>query len=173
MVPGARRGRFDAADTVGALAVAKAVGVDLDVSAAVRALAPGHCPAWRLFDGTEAGYVGELHPKVVAALDLSARAVAGELDVDVLSLRRGAAAGPRPVDVPRRRTPTGPRRRRGGAGGGRRERPRAGAGPSLESLVLFDIHRRPGGEGRKSLAFRLTFPVRRAHAEDRGGQRPA
>ena len=35
---------------------------------------------------------------------------------------------------------------------------RAGAGESLESVVLFDVYRgEQVGEGRKSLAYRLTF----------------
>ena len=38
-----------------------------------------------LADGTPVGYVGELHPKVVAALGLPARTVGGELDLDALT----------------------------------------------------------------------------------------
>jgi len=111
---------FDASDAVAwSLAVAKAVGVELVVSAADRApWHPGRCAQLALPDGTVVGHAGELHPKVVAALDLPVRAVAADVEAAL----------------------------------------RAGAGPSLESLVLFDTYRGDQvGEGRKSLAFRLTF----------------
>ena len=45
---------------------------------------PGRCARIGLADGTLVGHAGELHPRVVAALDLPARTVAAEVDLDVL-----------------------------------------------------------------------------------------
>ena len=152
---------FDASDAVAwSLAVAKAVGVEVVVSAADRApWHPGRCAQLALPDGTVVGHAGELHPKVVAALDLPVRAVAGELDVDVLVAATGeplqaralSTFPPAHTDVALVVDETVPAADVEAA-------LRAGAGPSLESLVLFDTYRGDQvGEGRKSLAFRLTF----------------
>ena len=46
-------------------------------------------PSWPCADGTVVGHAGELHPKVTGALELPARTVAGELDVDVLVAATG------------------------------------------------------------------------------------
>ncbi|MDF2145898.1 phenylalanine--tRNA ligase subunit beta [Knoellia sp. p5-6-4] len=152
---------FDASDAVAwALAVAKAVGVELVVSATDRApWHPGRCAQLALADGTVVGHAGELHPKVVTALDLPARAVAGELDVDVLVDATGEPLQAKALStfplahsdvalVVDEAVPTA----------AVEAALREGAGPSLESLVLFDIYRGDQvGEGRKSLAFRLTF----------------
>ena len=125
---------------------------------------PGRCAALSLADGTLVGHVGELHPKVVAALGLPERAVAGELDLDVLVAASGAPVQARglssyPVartdvalvvdaDVPATRVESALR---------------AGAGESLESVSLFDVYDGDQiGEGKVSLAYRLTF-----RAEDR------
>jgi phenylalanyl-tRNA synthetase beta chain len=152
---------FDASDAVAwALAVAKAVGVELVISATERApWHPGRCAQLALADGTVVGHAGELHPKVVAALDLPARAVAGELDVDVLVAATGeplqavalSTFPPAHTDVALVVDESVPAAAVEAA-------LREGAGPSLESLALFDIYRGDQvGEGRKSLAFRLTF----------------
>lgn len=45
---------------------------------------PGRCARVETADGQVVGWAGELHPKVVTALDLPARAVALELDLGVL-----------------------------------------------------------------------------------------
>ena len=152
---------FDAGDTVAwALAVAKAVGVDLVVSAAVRApWHPGRCAQLALPDGTVVGHAGELHPKVVAALDLPARAVAGELDVDVLVAATGEPLQARALSTfPPAHTDVALVVDEAVPAAAVESALRAGAGPSLESLVLFDIYLGDQvGEGRKSLAFRLTF----------------
>ncbi|SES49593.1 phenylalanyl-tRNA synthetase beta subunit [Pedococcus cremeus] len=152
---------FDASDAVAwALAVAKAVGVELVISATERApWHPGRCAQLALPDGTVVGHAGELHPKVVAALDLPARAVAGELDVDVLVAATGeplqavalSTFPPAHTDVALVVDEAVPAAAVEAA-------LREGAGSSLESLVLFDTYRGDQvGEGRKSLAFRLTF----------------
>lgn len=151
----------DVADVVDiARTLGEALAVPLDVAAdAVAPFHPGRCARVSLADGTLVGHVGELHPKAVAALGLPDRTVGGELDLDVLT--RAAEATVRastlhtfpmaqsdvalvvdeavPADAVQRSL-------------------RAGAGDHLESLTLFDVYRGDQvGEGRKSLAYRLTF----------------
>ena len=151
----------DASDAVAwSLAVAHAVGLDVAVTAAERApWHPGRCARLELADGTVLGYAGELHPKVVTALDLPARTVAAELDVDAIVAATGAplqASGlstfpPAHTDVALVVDESVPAAAVESA-------LREGAGASLESVVLFDIYRGDQvGDGRKSLAFRLTF----------------
>jgi len=151
----------DTSDAVAwALAVGRALGLDLAVRAGDRApWHPGRCAEIGLRDGTVVGHAGELHPKVVAALELPARTVAGELDLEVL-----VAATGRPVDAVQLSTyppahtdvalvvdETVPAAELEAA-------LTTGAGPDLESLGLFDVYRGGQvGEGRKSLAYRLTF----------------
>lgn len=143
-----------------AQSVAAAVGVTLDVTAAgVMPFHPGRCAQLALTDGTLVGHVGELHPKVVAALGLPERTVAGELDLDVL-----IAAGEQPVQA--RTLVRSPLAYQDLAvvvdesvsAAALEASLRAGAGEHLESLRLFDVYR--GDQvagGRKSLAYRLFF----------------
>jgi phenylalanyl-tRNA synthetase beta chain len=136
------------------------VGLALVVTAADRApWHPGRCAQLSLPDGTVVGHAGELHPKVVGALDLPTRTVAGELDVDVLVAASGeplqalalSTFPPAHTDVALVVDEAVPSAQVEAA-------LRTGAGGSLESLVLFDSYRGDQvGEGRKSLAFRLTF----------------
>jgi phenylalanyl-tRNA synthetase beta chain len=143
-----------------ALAVARAVGLDLVVSAADRApWHPGRCARLALADGTVVGYAGELHPKVSAALDLPPRTVAGELDVDALVAATGTPVEatalstfpPAHTDVALVVEEAVPAAAVEGA-------LRDGAGEQLEALQLFDVYRgEQVGAGRKSLAYRLTF----------------
>ena len=69
---------------------------------------PGRCARVTLADGTLVGHVGELHPKVVAALGLPARTVGGELDLDVLTVASEATVQARTLHD----LPDGPERRR-------------------------------------------------------------
>lgn len=151
----------EAADAVAwALAVGRSVGLELVVSAADRApWHPGRCAQLALADGTLVGHAGELHPKVTSALELPPRTVAGELDVDVLVAATGV-----PLDA--RALSTYPLAHTDVALVVDEQVPaadveaalRAGAGESLESVVLFDVYRgEQVGHGRKSLAYRLTF----------------
>jgi len=79
-----------------ALRVAAVVGASLEpVADAVAPWHPGRCAALRTRDGRVVGHAGELHPQVVAAFDLPARAAAFELDLDALT----AAAGTEPVQA--------------------------------------------------------------------------
>lgn len=82
--PGRRADHTDA--IAAAEKVAQIVGVPLVVSADAGHAPwhPGRCARLSTADGTLVGHAGELHPKVVAAHHLPARAVAFELDLDVL-----------------------------------------------------------------------------------------
>jgi phenylalanyl-tRNA synthetase beta chain len=137
--------------------VAAASGVELTVRAGERApWHPGRC-AELLVGETVVGHAGELHPRVCAALELPPRTCAMELDLDALP-GAGVPVGPPissfpPVfldlafvvdeDVPAADVD---------------EAIRAGAGPLLEDLRLFDVYAGPQvGEGKKSLAWSLTL----------------
>jgi phenylalanyl-tRNA synthetase beta chain len=162
---------FEASDAVAwALAVAEAVGVELAVSATERApWHPGRCAQVALPDGTVIGHVGELHPTVVAALDLPARTVAGELDVDALAAASGTPLQARALSTfPPAHTDVALVVAESVSAAAVEAALREGAGPGLESLALFDVyHGDQVGHGRKSLAFRLIFrPVERTLTTD-------
>jgi phenylalanyl-tRNA synthetase beta chain len=66
--------------------VARAWGDEVEVATADTApWHPGRCAELRV-GGTVVGHAGELHPKVLEALELPARTVAMELDLDALGL---------------------------------------------------------------------------------------
>ncbi|GAB96262.1 phenylalanyl-tRNA synthetase beta chain [Kineosphaera limosa] len=155
---------FDATDAIGAATeLARALGVELVVAADAHSpFHPGRCAALSLPDGTLVGHAGEVHPKVCAAFDLPARTCAAELDLDAII----AAAGD-PVQV--QTLSTLPVAHSDVAlvvdesvpAADVRDALRAGAGEALESLRLFDVFRGEQlGEGRKSLAYRMTFRPR-------------
>jgi phenylalanyl-tRNA synthetase beta chain len=112
-----------------------------------------------LVDGERIGVMGEIHPRVAAALDVPGRIAAAELEVD--ALMRHAAGAPTVRDVPR----FPPVRRdlaflmdvgvpAGAVGSAIVE----AGGDLLESCTLFDVHvGSPMPEGTKSLAFSLDF----------------
>jgi phenylalanyl-tRNA synthetase beta chain len=156
---GRQAGWADAVEA--ARTVLAAAGVPAD-RATVRAAEqapwhPGRC-AEVLVDGRSVGYAGELHPSVVAALELPKRTCAAELDLDALPVP-GVVPAPRlstyppalidvalvvgaevPADDVRRALVEG-------------------AGDLLEAVRLFDVYANPAqlGEGRRSLAYKLTF----------------
>ncbi|HMA47655.1 MAG TPA: phenylalanine--tRNA ligase subunit beta [Frankiaceae bacterium] len=168
----------DWSDAVEAARVlARAVRADLEVARGdAMPWHPGRCAALRVA-GAVVGYAGELHPRVVAAFDLPARACAMELDLDALV----AAADP-PVSAPRLSAyppadrdvalvvdVTVPEVEV-------EEALRGGAGELLESLRLFDVYDSPQlGQGRRSLAFGLRFraPDRTLTAEEANAARDA
>ncbi|GAB2750168.1 phenylalanine--tRNA ligase subunit beta [Terrabacter koreensis] len=120
---------------------------------------PGRCARITLLDGTLVGHAGELHPKVVAALELPARTVAAEVDVDVL-----IAASAEPVQAqafstfPPALTDVALLVASDVAAADVESALRSGAGEALESVSLFDVYEGEHVEaGRKSLAYRLTF----------------
>jgi phenylalanyl-tRNA synthetase beta chain len=181
--PGRRADHTDAIE--GALLVARTVGVELVVHPDVEHAPwhPGRCARLETVDGTLVGHAGELHPQVVAELDLPARTVAFEVDLDVLLA--AAPAGP----VQARDVSTYPVAKEdialvvdSGVPAAEVEAAvRAGANASpagevLEELRLFDVYTgEQVGEGRKSLAFslRLRAADRTLTAEEAAGVREA
>ncbi len=150
--------------------VGEALGLALTVSAdAVAPFHPGRCARVALADGTVVGHVGELHPKVVAALGLPARTVGGELDLDVLTVASEATVQARTLatypmaqtDIALavdERVPAASVLEEvvTGARSGMAE---VGDDVLLESVDLFDVYSDDDlqRKGKKSLAFRLTF----------------
>jgi phenylalanyl-tRNA synthetase beta chain len=117
---------------------------------------PGRC-AEVLVDGAVVGHAGELHPQVCAALEVPRRTCAMELDLDAVPLPGIVPAPefstfpPALIDVALLVDEDVPAA----------EVQRAlvtGAGELLESVRLFDVYSAAQlGEGRKSLAYKLTF----------------
>lgn len=163
--------RVEASDAVSwALAVGRALGLEL-LPVAVRDRAPfhpGRCAAITLPDGTVVGHVGELHPKVVAALELPLATVGGELDVDVLVAASGAPVQARQLSTfPSAHTDVALVVTESEPAAAVEAALREGAGESLESLTLFDIYRGDQlDDGKKSLAYRLTFRADRTLKTD-------
>ncbi|MEH1169711.1 phenylalanine--tRNA ligase subunit beta [Micromonospora sp. CPCC 205539] len=117
---------------------------------------PGRCAELRV-DGTVVGYAGELHPAVVAALELPRRTSAMELDLDALPAApvtpAPAVSGfpPALIDVALVVADSVPAEQV-------RRALEAGAGELLEDVRLFDVYAGAQlGEGRRSLAYKLTF----------------
>jgi phenylalanyl-tRNA synthetase beta chain len=146
--------------------VAAAAGVTGAVEVRQAELAPWHpgrCAALVMVagDGSEhvVGHAGELHPRVVAALELPRRTCAMELDLSALLAEPATPVGAPevstyppatldvalvvPGEVPAEHVATALT---------------AGAGSLLESLRLFDVFSGSQvGEGNKSLAYALTL----------------
>jgi phenylalanyl-tRNA synthetase beta chain len=119
---------------------------------------PGRC-AELLLDGRRVGLAGELHPRVIAALDLPARSCAGEANLDVL-VAVAAARGPVPAPVVSHFPPASVDVAlvvdTAVAAADVERALRAGAGELLEAVRLFDVYTGPQvGEGKRSLAFAL------------------
>ncbi len=138
--------------------VAATAGVELTVRAARQApWHPGRCAAL-LRDDRVIGYAGELHPRVVAALELPERTCAMELDLDALGaggIVRAPVLSTYPpalLDVALVVPDEAPAADVAAA-------LREGAGALLESLRLFDVYTDPErlGPGRRSLAYSLRF----------------
>ncbi|MEU4778593.1 phenylalanine--tRNA ligase subunit beta [Micromonospora sp. NPDC023633] len=117
---------------------------------------PGRC-AELLVDGTVVGHAGELHPTVVAALELPRRTSAMELDLDALPAAPVASAPvvsgfpPALIDVALVVDSSVPAAQVQQALVG-------GAGGLLEGVRLFDVYASEQlGAGRRSLAYKLTF----------------
>ncbi|MFC4556409.1 phenylalanine--tRNA ligase subunit beta [Georgenia faecalis] len=167
------RGRAaDWADAVDAVrAVAAALGAPVTVEAAEHApWHPGRCAGVRA-GGAVVGHAGQLHPRVVAAFDLPAGAVAFEVDLDALA----AAAPTEPVQpTPVSTYPPGKEDvalvvDTGVPAADVLAAVRAGAGELAEEVRLFDVYTGDQlGEGKKSLAFalRLRAPDRTLTAQE-------
>ncbi|MEZ0089746.1 phenylalanine--tRNA ligase subunit beta [Streptacidiphilus sp. EB129] len=157
--------------------VAAAAGVELTVRQDQYApWHPGRCAAFYVGDRL-VGHAGELHPRVIKALHLPERTCAMELDVDLLT-----ADGAERVEGPK--ISTFPVATQDVALVVAAEVPaaeveaalRAGAGPLLESLRLFDVYTGEQlAEGRKSLAYALRFraPDRTLTADEASAARGA
>lgn len=159
--------------------VAATTGTPVTVHAAsVAPWHPGRCAEFRTGDGTVVGHAGELHPEVVARLELPARTVAGEVDLDALIARREGLVQAVPVS-------TFPPSWQDVALVVDEAVPAAevesalteGAGTLLEDIRLFDVYRSEEhlGAGKKSLAYRLTFraPDRTLTADEASAARTA
>ncbi|MEH1030339.1 phenylalanyl-tRNA synthetase beta chain [Micromonospora profundi] len=117
---------------------------------------PGRCAELRV-DGVVVGHAGELHPTVVAALELPRRICAMELSLDALPVApvtpAPAVSGfpPALIDVALVVDESVPAEQV-------RRALEAGAGELLEDVRLFDVYSGAQlGEGRRSLAYKLTF----------------
>ncbi len=172
--PGRAAGWPDAIES--ARTVAVAAGVPLTVRNARQApWHPGRCAAL-LAGGTVVGYAGELHPRVLAALDLPARTAAMELDLDALGIggivRAPALSNypPALLDVALLVPAAVPAADVDAA-------LRDGAGPLLESLRLFDVYADAArlGPDVRSLAYalRLRAPDRTLTADEAAEVRDA
>ncbi|MDT7579485.1 MAG: phenylalanyl-tRNA synthetase beta chain [Pseudonocardiales bacterium] len=155
--------------------VGAAAGVELRVTAAALApWHPGRCAALRVGDWI-VGHAGELHPKVVEALDLPERTCAVELDLDALPLRddrpapRVSPYPPVAVDV----SVTVPAEI---AAGELTEALAIGGGDLLEDVRLFDVYTgEQVARGRRSMTFNLRFraPDRTLTSEEANAARDA
>ena len=142
-----------------ALALGDALAVPLQVrTGAVAPFHPGRCAEIVLPDGTVIGAAGELHPKVVGALGLSGRPVGGELDLDALiaasTTPQAAGLSNFPIVQSDIALTVDAQVRAGEV----LATLRSAAGDDLEQIQLFDSYEGDQvGEGKKSLAFRMTF----------------
>ncbi|RYC13648.1 phenylalanine--tRNA ligase subunit beta [Nocardioides zhouii] len=148
------------ADAVEAVrSVSAALGLEVSVSSADRApWHPGRCAELSV-DGAVIGHAGEVHPTVCQAFGLPKRAVAAEVDLDLLleravHLRQAPTFSSYPVakeDVALVVDTSVPAADVEAA-------LREGAGELLESIRLFDVYTGDQvGEGKKSLAYALRF----------------
>ncbi|MFQ4148416.1 phenylalanine--tRNA ligase subunit beta [Arthrobacter sp. LAPM80] len=152
---------WDWADAIDAAhLVAEVVGVELVVSqGAHQAFHPGRAAALALRNGDVVGYAGELHPKLLAELNMPARTVAMEINADAVFAAAADVIVAKPIstfpvatqdvalvvpeEIPAQAV---------------LETLREGAGELLEDVALFDVYQGTGiPEGRKSLAFGLRF----------------
>ncbi|BCB89116.1 hypothetical protein Psuf_064290 [Phytohabitans suffuscus] len=118
---------------------------------------PGRCAAIAV-DGVTVGHAGELHPSVLAALELPRRTSAMEIDLDALP-EAGVAPAPRVSGFPPALIDVAVVVDGAVPAAEVQAALVAGAGDLLESVRLFDVYTSAQqlGEGRKSLAYKLAF----------------
>jgi phenylalanyl-tRNA synthetase beta chain len=157
--PGRAADWSDMVAAVEVVASALAVPVVVDNDPGHAPWHPGRCARISLEDGTLVGHAGELHPKVLAALDLPARTVAAEFDVDVLTAAADLAVQATAFSTfPPALTDVALLVGADVAAADVERALRSGAGESLESITLFDVYAGEQlGPGHRSLAYRLTF----------------
>jgi phenylalanyl-tRNA synthetase beta chain len=141
---------------------------------------PGRCAALTVAtdDGDLVlGHAGELHPRAVGELDLPARALAMELNLDVLLEHANPATPAPPISAfPPATQDVALVVDRDVAAAEVAQALREGAGDLLESIRLFDVWSGEQlGADHKSLAFALRFraPDRTLTAEEVGAARDA
>jgi phenylalanyl-tRNA synthetase beta chain len=159
---GRRASWSDAIDV--ARLLAGALGIDLAVAADPHApFHPGRCAALSI-DGTLVGHAGELHPRVIGAFGLPARACAAELSLDALiAAAEPVAAAPVVSSYPAATVDIAVTVDASVPAASLEASLRTGAGELLEAIRLFDVYEgEQVGEGRKSMAFAL-----RLRASDR------
>jgi phenylalanyl-tRNA synthetase beta chain len=141
-------------------AAAAAIGLQLDRRRAEYSpWHPGRCAEFTLPTGVAIGYAGELHPEVCAAFGLPDRTAAAEIDLDAL-IAGAPASGDIPMisDFPVAKEDVALIVDNEVPAAAVERALRAGAGPLLESVWLFDVYAGPQiGEGKKSLAYALRF----------------
>ena len=158
-----------------ALLVGKAAGVELRPTAATLApFHPGRCAEIR-FGDWPIGHAGELHPKVIEALELPPRTCAMEVDLDLIPLdesRPVPVVSPYPpitVDVALVVDAAVP-------AAALAEALEDGGGALLDEVRLFDLYAgEQVGAGKKSLAYTLRFraPDRTLTSEEANTARDA
>lgn len=166
----------DVIDTV--RRIARTNGIEVTVEAdQVAPWHPGRAAKFLLADGQLLGHAGELHPKVCENLGLPARTVAFEIDFDALLAQEDLRSWDGALS-------TYPVSRQDVALIVDAQLPtqtlaatlREGAGEELELLETFDLYTGDQlPEGKKSLAFRLTFraPDRTLKADEASAMREA
>jgi phenylalanyl-tRNA synthetase beta chain len=140
--------------------IATALGVEIVVTASdVMPFHPGRCAQIALVDGTLIGHVGELHPKVVAALGLPSRTVGGELDLDVLAAASTGGVTARTLSrMPMAQSDVALVVDAAVPAETVRQALVAGGGALVEDVELFDLYEGDQvGSGKKSVAYRLTL----------------
>ena len=152
----------DWSDAIGAVQlIADRLHVPIEINADAEHLPwhPGRCARISVADGSLVGHAGELHPRVVAALDLPARTVAAEVDLDVLFRALPDRIAAEPVSTfPPVHQDVSVQVGEGVAAVDVEKALVEGAGDLLERIVLFDVY--TGGSlpaGARSLTYRLTF----------------
>jgi phenylalanyl-tRNA synthetase beta chain len=140
-----------------------AAGVRVTVRAGQQApWHPGRCAEILVAAGpgepaTVVGYAGELHPAVCAAFELPRGSAAMELDLDAVPLP-GVVAAPRFSTYPPALIDVAVVVDSATPAAEVQDALVGGAGPLLETVRLFDVYSSQQlGEGRKSLAYKLTF----------------
>ena len=171
---------FEWSDAVAAaLLVARTAGAEVEVrSADVAPWHPGRCAELVLGDGTVVGHAGELHPRVLGALELPARTCAFEVDLDaVVAAGEGRLVAASAVSGhPAAKEDLAFVVAEAVPAGAIVATARAAAGDLLEDVHVFDVYRGAQvGDGRKSVAItvRLRAADRTLGAEDIAGVRQA
>ncbi|MBW3604994.1 MAG: phenylalanine--tRNA ligase subunit beta [Actinobacteria bacterium] len=121
------------------------------------------------FEGRVIGVVGELHPRIVGTLELPARTVAGELRL--APLLSGGVVHPQvtePSPLPGLRFDVAVVTDEAIEASAVEHAVRAGAGPDVTAVTLFDVYRGDAlGEGKRSLAYHIALDNAERQLSDR------